>query len=133
MKIKDLKSPYRELAIKRTKEYLPSFYFTHFNVTPEDRTIYAGFILDKTPEGKEFWKDVYNGLEPDIPQSSETPEQDNNTLTEVLKEIEVLINDHLEINNLPPYGEHQIIEGKDTLLTAIGEFLKSNYELKSKL
>lgn len=122
MKIKDLKSPYRELAIKRTKEYLPSFYFTHFNVTPEDRTIYAGFILDKTPEGKEFWKDVYNGLEPDIPQSSETPEQDN-TLTNVLSEIKNLIDKNLDITkNYEQYN----IEGKEELLTAIGELLKKH-------
>ncbi len=122
MKIKYLKSPYRELAIKRTKEYLPSFYFTHFNVTPEDRTIYAGFILDKTPEGKEFWKDVYNGLEPDIPQSSETPEQDN-TLTNVLSEIKNLIDKNLDITkNYEQYN----IEGKEELLTAIGELLKKH-------
>lgn len=121
MKIKDLKSPYRELAIKRTKEYLPSFYFTHFNVTPEDRTIYAGFILDKTPEGKEFWKDVYNGLEPDIPQSSETPEQDN-TLTDVLNEIKILMDKKLWIESI----NYPSIEGKEELLTAIGELLKKH-------
>lgn len=119
MKIKYLKSPYRELAIKRTKEYLPSFYFTHFNVTPEDRTIYAGFILDKTPEGKEFWKDVYNGMEPEIPQSLEleTPhQQNNNTLTEVLKEIEGLMNDYL-------YYNKSKTGCKDQLLIAIEELL----------
>lgn len=121
MKIKYLKSPYRELAIKRTKEYLPSFYFTHFNVTPEDRTIYAGFILDKTPEGKEFWKDVYNGLEPDIPQSSETPEQDN-TLTDVLNEIKILMDKKLWIESI----NYPSIEGKEELLTTIGELLKKH-------
>lgn len=120
MKIKDLKSPYRELASK----------YAYRKWSDEDirdgLQLYGAFDWEDTFEGYDFWYDVDSFIYRDTPQTSETPEQDNKTLTDVLKEIEVLINDHLEINNLPPYGEYQIIEGKDTLLIAIGELLKKH-------
>lgn len=123
MKIKDLKSPYRELASK----------YAYRKWSDEDicngLDLRKAFIWCDTEEGDQFWYDVYNGLEPKFPQPSETPEQDN-TLTEVLKEINDLINYHIEINYYG--GDEPSIGGKSDLLTAIGEFLKSNYELKSK-
>lgn len=121
MKIKDLKSPYRELATEYAYDNGWSDEDIRIGLELSDAFDWQG-----TPEEYDFWYDVDSFIYRDTPQTSETPEQDNNTLTDVLKEIEVLINDHLEINNLPPYGEYQIIEGKDTLLIAIGELLKKH-------
>lgn len=121
MKIKDLKSPYRELATEYAYDNGWSDEDIRIGLELSDAFDWQG-----TPEEYDFWYDVDSFIYRDTPQSSETPQQNNNTLTDVLKEIEGLINDHLEINNLPPYGEYQIIEGKDTLLIAIGELLKKH-------
>ena len=121
MKIKDLKSPYMELATEYAYDNGWSDEDIRIGLELSDAFDWQG-----TPEEYDFWYDVDSFIYRDTPQSSETPQQNNNTLTDVLKEIEGLINDHLEINNLPPYGEYQIIEGKDTLLIAIGELLKKH-------
>lgn len=123
MKIKDLKSPYRELASKYAYDNGWSDEDIRIGLELSD-----AFDWEDTFEGYDFWYDVDSFIYRDIPQTSETPEQDN-TLTNVLSEIKTLMDINLWIDN-PDYPS---IEGKDLLLAAIGEFLKSNYELKSKL
>lgn len=117
--IKNLKSPYKELAIKRTREWLPEFFFTFCNTTPEDRTIRTCFILDNTPEGKDFWMAVSRGEKPEIPKIKPTP------IETVLSDLSGLMDYHLEIRQYP-YDSGDYVGGKDELLTAIEELLKKH-------
>jgi len=94
MKIKDLKSPYRELASK----------YAYRKWSDEDirdgLQLYGAFDWEDTFEGYDFWDDVDSFIYRDTPQSSETPQQDNNTLTDVLKEIEGLMDKKLWIESI---------------------------------
>lgn len=119
MKIKDLKSPYRELATEYAYDNGWSDEDIRIGLELSDAFDWQG-----TPEEYDFWDDVDSFIYRDTPQSSETPQQNNNTLTDVLKEIEGLIYEHIDIKYWGDDGPS--IEGKDTLLIAIGELLKKH-------
>jgi hypothetical protein len=56
MKISELKSPYKELAeLRRSLEI---------------DILHNAIVWNKTPEGYEFWKSIYNGGHPQIPLES---------------------------------------------------------------
>ena len=116
MKIKDLKSPYRELATEYAYDNGWSDEDIRIGLELSDAFDWQG-----TPEEYDFWYDVDSFIYRDTPQSSETPEQDN-TLTDVLKEIEGLRDKKLWIESI----NYPSIEGKEELLTAIGELLKKH-------
>lgn len=117
MKIKDLKSPYRELASKYAYDNGWSDEDIRIGLELSD-----AFDWEDTFKGYDFWDDVDSFIYRDTPQSSETPEQDNNTLTNVLNEIKILMDKKLWIEN-PDYPS---IDGKEELLTTIGELLKKH-------
>jgi hypothetical protein len=61
MDIRDLKEPYRSLALLRRQEQHATIY---------DLNYVACFDWGRTPEGFEFWNEVRKGTYPDIPQES---------------------------------------------------------------
>lgn len=64
MKLTDLPSPYRELAEMR-HEQKPST-----DIFKETNDLDDAFLWHRTPEDGEFWTDVYEGKQPEIPKQS---------------------------------------------------------------
>jgi hypothetical protein len=60
MFIKNLKSPYKELAELRKAQYGKT----------DKNSVRNSFVWEKTPEGYKFWSDVDRDYYPDIPLDS---------------------------------------------------------------
>lgn len=67
MKIKELKEPYRSLAIQRAKEYHWNQVFKFTQSELRERTVQGAFMWDLSPEGHDFWSSVNDGFSPEIP------------------------------------------------------------------
>lgn len=110
MNILDIRSPYRELAIKRVIES-QIWTETHINLGFVDLN---DITWKYTPEGYEFWNNVNNGLSPELP----TP----NNLEEIMEDITAAIDSELFVDH-QDYG-YTDIGGQGDLIDKIEEILK---------
>lgn len=110
MNILDIRSPYRELAIKRVLES-HRWTETHIN----SRFVDLNDIDWKyTPEGYDFWNNVNNGHSPELP----TP----NNLEEIMENITAAIDSELYVD-YQDYG-YTDVGGQGDLIYKIEEILK---------
>lgn len=110
MNILDIRSPYRELAIKRVIES-QRWTETHINLGFVNLN---DIIWKYTQEGYEFWNSVNNGLSPELP----TP----NNLEEIMENIIAAIDSELFVDH-QDYG-YTDIGGQGDLIYKIEEILK---------